>query len=328
MTGATRHVDQAEYQIRIRGVLDPCWSDWLDGLTVTIMEGRDTILAGPVRDQAALHGLLAKIRDLNLVLVSVERIEREEKALRKKHTTALKATLLAIYLLVISALLMLAASHAYHLVRLYHGLSPQGAITDLNRLAGSQVRFLGVVLAPVLLATVLFLVTWRRPRRLLVASLLVLLAFAALNLYSGRHLLPHPLIPPRPSTLLADYAQALAAGDIEAALRLTDGSPECTGATLRAFSEHQTQLELRLGAGWEDKSIRSSPHWSITTYYEEAARWNGLLQPVPSQLFRLLVRTERGELAWLVGLRLRHKPFLGARYLCGQGKDPEGWRYR
>lgn len=64
------------------------------------------------------------------------------------------------------------------------------------------------------------------------------------------------------------------------------------------------------------------------TYYEEPVPKRGILQPVPTHLVRLMVRTERGQLAWLVGLKLRYKPFLGARYICGQGMDPEGWRYR
>ena len=74
MTGPTECADQSQYQIRVQGLLDEYWSEWLGGLSLTPLEGRDTLLAGPVRDQAALHGLLIKIRDLGLVLVSVERI--------------------------------------------------------------------------------------------------------------------------------------------------------------------------------------------------------------------------------------------------------------
>ena len=59
------------YEIRVRGFLDPQW-DWLTGLTVTHTETGETILSGPIVDQAALHGLLARIRDLNLTLLSVE----------------------------------------------------------------------------------------------------------------------------------------------------------------------------------------------------------------------------------------------------------------
>ncbi len=59
------------YEIRIKGLLRSDWSDWFDGLTVAQLENGDTLLAGLITDQAALHGVLAKIRDLNLVLVSV-----------------------------------------------------------------------------------------------------------------------------------------------------------------------------------------------------------------------------------------------------------------
>jgi hypothetical protein len=60
------------YRIRVRGHLDPSWSEWFDGLAITNLESGDTVLAGPVIDQAELHGLLAKIRDLGLSLVEVQ----------------------------------------------------------------------------------------------------------------------------------------------------------------------------------------------------------------------------------------------------------------
>ena len=70
--------DQSEpglYEIRLKGHLDDRWSDWFEGLTITLEEGGDTLLTGPVIDQAALHGLLKKVRDLGLPLVSVSPLE-------------------------------------------------------------------------------------------------------------------------------------------------------------------------------------------------------------------------------------------------------------
>lgn len=58
-------------EIRVRGHLDSQWAEWLDGLAITHSEQNETILSGPVKDQAALYGLIAKLRDLGLPLVSV-----------------------------------------------------------------------------------------------------------------------------------------------------------------------------------------------------------------------------------------------------------------
>jgi hypothetical protein len=63
------------YQIRIKGHLDTQWSDWFDGLTITPEEDGNTLLSGPVVDDAALHGLLKKVRDLGLPLLSVICVE-------------------------------------------------------------------------------------------------------------------------------------------------------------------------------------------------------------------------------------------------------------
>jgi hypothetical protein len=65
----------AVYEIRISGHLDTSWGVWFTGLTLSQEENGDTVLAGPIVDQAALHGLLKKVRDLGLPLVSVNRID-------------------------------------------------------------------------------------------------------------------------------------------------------------------------------------------------------------------------------------------------------------
>jgi hypothetical protein len=66
---------QPTYQIRIQGGLDSTWSDWFAGLTISRQAGGETVMTGPIVDQAALHGLLSKIRDLNLPLLSVVRVD-------------------------------------------------------------------------------------------------------------------------------------------------------------------------------------------------------------------------------------------------------------
>ena len=63
------------YQIRIKGHLDHQWKDWFENATISLTEDGDTLLTCPAIDQAALHGLLKKVRDLGLPLISVNRIE-------------------------------------------------------------------------------------------------------------------------------------------------------------------------------------------------------------------------------------------------------------
>ena len=72
MTNRQVYETPAFYQIRVKGTLDQSWSDWFDSFTITQQNG-ETLLAGQVIDQAALHGILAKINDLGLVILSVER---------------------------------------------------------------------------------------------------------------------------------------------------------------------------------------------------------------------------------------------------------------
>lgn len=71
--------ERQQYTIRLQGRLDPRWTGWFDGMSITYAEPLgETVLSGGVPDQAALHGLLAKIRDLNLELISVEKQTRSE----------------------------------------------------------------------------------------------------------------------------------------------------------------------------------------------------------------------------------------------------------
>jgi hypothetical protein len=63
------------YQIRIKGHLGSQWTDWFEGLTITLEENGETLLTGPVVDDAALHGLLKKVRDLGMPLLAVNRVE-------------------------------------------------------------------------------------------------------------------------------------------------------------------------------------------------------------------------------------------------------------
>jgi hypothetical protein len=67
--------DIAYYRIRVRGTLDPHWANWFDGLDLSHDANADTLIEGLVTDQAALYGLLGKLRDLGLTLLSVERSE-------------------------------------------------------------------------------------------------------------------------------------------------------------------------------------------------------------------------------------------------------------
>ena len=71
---AGRHQHPGWYEIRVKGHLDTRWAAWFDGLTVAHGSDGTTIIHGPVADQAALHGLLQKIRDLGLPLISVNHV--------------------------------------------------------------------------------------------------------------------------------------------------------------------------------------------------------------------------------------------------------------
>ena len=67
--------EDARYEIRLRGRLETRWAAWFDGMTLSHERDGSTVLSGPVVDQAALHGLLQKVRDIGLPLVSVTYVE-------------------------------------------------------------------------------------------------------------------------------------------------------------------------------------------------------------------------------------------------------------
>ena len=69
------HHEPQLYEIRLKGHLDARWANRFEGLTITLEENGDTLLTGPVIDQAALHGLLKKVRDLGIPLLSVARVQ-------------------------------------------------------------------------------------------------------------------------------------------------------------------------------------------------------------------------------------------------------------
>lgn len=73
---SSRRDAPTRYEVRVTGHLDPCWSTWFDGLTLTHGADGTTTLRGDVTDQAQLHGLLAKVRDLGASLLSITPLDR------------------------------------------------------------------------------------------------------------------------------------------------------------------------------------------------------------------------------------------------------------
>ena len=76
MTNGHEFDQSTAYQIRLKGILDSSWSDWFDGFSINV-QGNETILVGVVPDQPALHGILAKINDLGLPIISVNKLAIE-----------------------------------------------------------------------------------------------------------------------------------------------------------------------------------------------------------------------------------------------------------
>jgi hypothetical protein len=74
-----RAFDVKTYEIRVKGKLDTRWAHWLADLTIVPQPGGESLLTGPVADQAALYGLMSRLRDLGLELISVNRIESSQE---------------------------------------------------------------------------------------------------------------------------------------------------------------------------------------------------------------------------------------------------------
>ena len=76
-----QHSQPAKYQIKIQGIQNDTWSDWIDDLEIKVIrqdeETTITVLTGVVKDQAGLHGLLNRIRDLNIPLISIQYLKKE-----------------------------------------------------------------------------------------------------------------------------------------------------------------------------------------------------------------------------------------------------------
>jgi hypothetical protein len=77
-TSPAAHPEPGRYEVRVRGRLDQRWSDWFDGFAITCGDDGDSLLTGPVVDQAALHGVLSTIRDLGVPLLSVRVVEPDQ----------------------------------------------------------------------------------------------------------------------------------------------------------------------------------------------------------------------------------------------------------
>lgn len=80
----TRDTPTEIFEIRLKGHLDEGWASWFEGMTITLTEEGDTVLTGPVADQAALHGLLKKVRDLGMPLLSVCQISDLQQTNKKQ----------------------------------------------------------------------------------------------------------------------------------------------------------------------------------------------------------------------------------------------------
>jgi len=147
------------YQIRIKGHLHSQWTDWFEGLTITLEEDSNTLLTGPVIDQAALHGLLKKVRDLGMPLVSVNRVQynapRPSNSKRRKEMNTHKSTTgidprVKLSLLWIFVILNMAFADILSL------MDPTSAIRDI--MAGAPMPGGGLLAGAIVMETALVMV--------------------------------------------------------------------------------------------------------------------------------------------------------------------------
>lgn len=235
--------------------------------------------------------------------------------------TGLIVVLTGIYLLVVSALLTLALEQAIILIQLYRVSAAPSAAADLDGLLRFRMSFGNDILIWTIITVVLFVLVFKYRRRLLPVSISAILLFVALNLYSGRHLLPQLLIWPTPNSLAEQYVQALAANDLTTVLRLSGPSDECQAKMTQVFQNHLTQLKQKVGTDQSEIDIRSVIGRNITTFYDKpVATGFMIMQPVPQQLVTIMVEMENHGSIWL-NLKMSYSPFLGMRYICGQDID-------
>jgi hypothetical protein len=234
----------------------------------------------------------------------------------RNYRTVLFGLLTGICLVVLSAFLTLAIDQAVFLSRLYSVSASPSPVTDfsqLRRLSFGVDLLIGAIIA----ATFILLVRGRH-RRLLPVSIIAILIFVALNLHSGRHVLPQLLIWPSPISLAEQHAQAVAANDLETALRLAGGSENCQTLTTHVFQDHRAKLRQRDGNDHTEMSIQDTSLMRIVTFYDKPVPQTPLtMRPVPSQLVSVMAEMENGKATWF-SLKMRYTPFFGTRYICGQ----------
>ncbi len=78
------------YHIRVNGHLDDSWAEWFDGLSISNQENGDALLSGLIQDQTALHGILNRISNLGLTLISLEAVREEDQIEKKEHNSESK----------------------------------------------------------------------------------------------------------------------------------------------------------------------------------------------------------------------------------------------